>query len=232
MDIKLFAILMKKIKASGGKDGKNGATFTPTVSDDGTLSWENDGELPNPKSVNIQGKEGKVGTTFTPSVSEDGVLSWENDGDKENPSSVNIKGKDGKDGDKGKDGADGESGATFTPSVSADGVLSWNNDKELPNPESVNIKGQDGKDGKDGKNGSPGEQGDAGVSVTNVAINDKHHLICTMSDGTEIDAGEIAMLPDVTEANEGKIMKVVNGKWTLASDSNDDDVSVLKVEQE
>lgn len=42
-------------------DGRNGATFTPNVSEDGILSWTNDRELPNPEPVNIKGKDGKDG---------------------------------------------------------------------------------------------------------------------------------------------------------------------------
>lgn len=43
--------------------GSNGATFTPSVSSDGTLSWTNDGGLENPKSVNIKGPKGDNGVT-------------------------------------------------------------------------------------------------------------------------------------------------------------------------
>ena len=96
--------------------GENGTTFTPAVSEDGTLSWTNDGGKTNPASVNIKGpagapgKDGSAGapgadgtpgqdgTTFTPSVSADGILSWTNDGGKENPASVNIKGPAGEAG--------------------------------------------------------------------------------------------------------------------------------------
>ena len=44
-----------------GKDGKNGATFTPHVSVEGVLSWTNDQGLPNPESVNIKGPKGDKG---------------------------------------------------------------------------------------------------------------------------------------------------------------------------
>ena len=44
-----------------GKDGENGATFTPSVSADGTLSWTNDKGLDNPPSVNIKGADGEKG---------------------------------------------------------------------------------------------------------------------------------------------------------------------------
>ena len=40
-----------------------GATFTPTVSSDGVISWTNDGGLPNPESVNIKGPAGPQGET-------------------------------------------------------------------------------------------------------------------------------------------------------------------------
>ncbi len=55
------------IKGAAGQDGApgaegapgiNGVTFTPSVSDDGTLSWTNDGGLENPAPVNIKGADG------------------------------------------------------------------------------------------------------------------------------------------------------------------------------
>lgn len=44
-----------------GADGAKGATFTPAVSEDGTLSWTNDGDLPNPNPVNLKGPPGESG---------------------------------------------------------------------------------------------------------------------------------------------------------------------------
>lgn len=41
----------------GGK-GDDGATFIPSVSADGVISWTNDKELPNPEPVNIKGADG------------------------------------------------------------------------------------------------------------------------------------------------------------------------------
>lgn len=41
-----------------GPAGDEGATFTPNVSADGILSWENDKGLPNPESQNIKGPQG------------------------------------------------------------------------------------------------------------------------------------------------------------------------------
>ena len=48
----------KPIQFSQGKDG---ATFTPSVSPDGVLLWANDQGLPNPTPVNIKGAKGDKG---------------------------------------------------------------------------------------------------------------------------------------------------------------------------
>jgi hypothetical protein len=40
--------------------GKDGATFTPNVDDEGNLSWTNNGELENPEVVNLKGPEGRT----------------------------------------------------------------------------------------------------------------------------------------------------------------------------
>ena len=41
-----------------GEDGTDGATFIPSVSEAGVISWTNDGGLDNPNSVNIMGPQG------------------------------------------------------------------------------------------------------------------------------------------------------------------------------
>ena len=46
-----------------GLPGADGATFTPSVAADGTLSWTNDGGLENPAPVNIKGADGTPGAT-------------------------------------------------------------------------------------------------------------------------------------------------------------------------
>lgn len=60
-----------------------GATFIPSVSNDGVISWTNDGDLPNPSEVNIRGPQGLQGVAGQP-------------------------GKDGKDGQTGPAGQDGK----------------------------------------------------------------------------------------------------------------------------
>lgn len=95
--------------ADGSGGGSDGATFTPTVSDDGIISWTNDKDLPNPDPVDIKGDPGAV---FTPSVSSEGVLSWSNNGGLSNPESVSIRGPKGEKGDTGATGPQGEQGET------------------------------------------------------------------------------------------------------------------------
>lgn len=69
IDLDGFSESSQKFSANVGNfflvhDGMNGATFYPSVSEEGILSWTNDKKLDNPEPVNIrgiQGEEGKVG---------------------------------------------------------------------------------------------------------------------------------------------------------------------------
>lgn len=123
--------------SGGGTPGENGATFTPSVSYDGVLSWTNDKGLDNPEPVNIKGKDG-----VTPAVevsTEDGFVEvviynpitgdgtsfqiphgktpyiqngyWYIDGVNTNVKAQGVDGKDGADGAPGKDGTNGKDGA-------------------------------------------------------------------------------------------------------------------------
>lgn len=47
--------------ADGSGGGSDGATFMPSVSDEGVISWTNDKDLPNPDPVNIKGETGTTG---------------------------------------------------------------------------------------------------------------------------------------------------------------------------
>lgn len=179
----------------GGGTG-DGTTFIPSVSEEGIISWTNDGGLPNPEPVNIKGPQGDTGSQgptgpqgstgpyFTPSVDESGNLSWSNNGGLNNPTTVNIKGPQGEQGEQGMQGnvgpqgpqgLQGNPGYYFTPSVDAEGNLSWTNNGDLTNPSTVNIKGPQGIQGEQGSQGPQGEigatgpqgpQGDAGPYFT------------------------------------------------------------------
>lgn len=140
--------------------GESGATFTPSVSASGAISWTNNKGLANPSPVNIKGPKGDTGAGFkvldyysTASALASAVT---------NPSAGDAYGvgtaepydiyiyspTKGWVNNGALQGAKGESGATFTPSVSSAGVLSWTNDKGLTNPSAVNIKGDKGEAGK------------------------------------------------------------------------------------
>ena len=49
------------VNVTGGTSGENGATFTPSVSTEGVISWTNDKNLTNPDPVNIKGPQGQPG---------------------------------------------------------------------------------------------------------------------------------------------------------------------------
>ena len=61
-------VALSELKGKQGDKGTVGAHFTPSVSDDGVLSWTNNGGLGNPQPVNIrgpQGVQGEQGRGFT-----------------------------------------------------------------------------------------------------------------------------------------------------------------------
>ena len=135
-------------------DGQNGATFTPTVSGDGVLSWENDRELPNPEPVNIKGPKGDPGDPGEPGQSGE-------------PGYTPQKGVDYDDGKDGQDGRDGKDGVSVRHSwngttlilESASGTTSTN----LQGPQGVQgERGPQGEQGLTGPQGPQGPKGDTG----------------------------------------------------------------------
>lgn len=125
----------------GGK-GDDGATFTPSVSADGIISWTNDKDLPNPEPVNIKGVKGDKGDK----------------GDRGLQGIQGIQGERGEKGEKGEkgytpvkgvdyfDGKDGQNG--YTPVKGVD-YFDGQNGKDGYTP----VKGIDYFDGKDGQSG-------------------------------------------------------------------------------
>lgn len=73
-------------------EGPQGATFTPTVANDGTLSWSNDGGLTNPPNVNIKGQQGPTGNVVisTVTVSSYNDLPSINDSNTPDPSTLYL----------------------------------------------------------------------------------------------------------------------------------------------
>lgn len=67
----IFSEMGKSLPSAFGNvqtihNGQNGATFTPSVSEDGVISWENDRGLENPSPVNIKGPKGDPGKDGAP----------------------------------------------------------------------------------------------------------------------------------------------------------------------
>jgi hypothetical protein len=87
-------------------------------------------------------------------------------------------GKDGKDGKDGKNGKDGKS-------IKGD-------------------QGERGLSGKDGKNGKDGKDGQDGVSVVDARLDIDNHLVLTLSNNDEIDAGS---LEDITKVSEAAVYR-------------------------
>lgn len=145
-----------------GQDGKNGVTFTPSLSSSGVLTWTNNGGLSNPNAVSLKGPQGEPGKDGVDGKNGvDGKSFTFSDFTAEQLEA--LRGPSGSDGKDGVDGLNGKDGATFTPSVSSDGLLSFTNNGGLSNPSPVNIKGPQGSPGKDGSDGVDGKDGSNGV---------------------------------------------------------------------
>lgn len=150
----------------GGK-GDDGATFTPSVSANGIISWTNDKDLPNPEPVNIKGAPGKDGQPGKDGIpgqpGKDGYTPIKGvdyfDGKDGVDGYTPVKGKDYFDGSDGKDGVDGKDG--YTP-----------------------IKGVDYFDGADGKIGADGKDGYS-PSVEVSDIDGGHRVTITDKDGAK-----------------------------------------------
>lgn len=95
-----------------------GTTFTPSVSEDGVLSWTNDGGKTNPDPVNIKGPQGADGADGTGIQSVEQTTTSTEDG---GANIITVTKTDGtsstftvRNGSKGSTGATGATGATGT----------------------------------------------------------------------------------------------------------------------
>lgn len=83
-----------------------GATFIPSVSAEGVISWTNDADLTNPAPVNIKGEKGDPGEKGeTGAQGIQGIQGAK--GDKGDTGATGAAGRDGIDGKDGANGADG-----------------------------------------------------------------------------------------------------------------------------
>ena len=168
--------------------GQNGATFTPSVSQDGVISWTNDKGLNNPTPVNIKGADGKDGRNGTNGKDgvdgKDGVspqvsVSQISNGhkvaitDANGTKSFNVlngeKGEQGIQGIQGNKGDKGEQGEKGSDGVSPRITVTETNKGyqiEIVDAHSQSYlelnHGADGARGADGKQGDKGDKGDKG----------------------------------------------------------------------
>ena len=124
-----------------GKPGDNGATFTPIVSENGDLSWSNNGGLPNPNTVNIRGPDGPKGDTGPQGPT----------GPKGDTGDTGPAGPKGDTGDVGPAGPKGDTGDT--------GPAGPKGDKGDDGP-----AGPKGDTGEQGPQGIQGPKGDTGAT--------------------------------------------------------------------
>lgn len=148
-----FNLVFSHLVGKQGIQGPRGYYFTPSVTTSGELSWNNNGELDNPATVNIKGPKGDGGTVEITNILIDNGSS-----ETATPSAEVISGTTDPQHAKyslsfhnlvGKRGAQGPRGYYFFPSVATNGDLSWSNNSggELANPTTVNIRGPQGEVG-------------------------------------------------------------------------------------
>lgn len=115
----------------GGKTiniGEDGATFVPSVSDDGVISWQNDKNLPNPDPVNIMGPKGEKGDKGD--RGERGLQGERGE--------QGIQGEKGDKGDKGDQGPAGPQGPQGTAADETDPTVpAWAKKPNPPTPAEI-----------------------------------------------------------------------------------------------
>ena len=148
-----FNLVFSHLVGTQGVKGDIGYYFTPAVDALGNLSWNNNGELNNPATVNIRGPKGDGGTVEITNVVIDNGSSETADPSVEVISSTtdpqHAKYSLSFHNLVGKRGVQGPRGYYFLPSVAANGDLSWSNNSggELANPTTINIRGPQGEVG-------------------------------------------------------------------------------------
>lgn len=130
--------------------GEDGATFIPSVDEDGNLSWTNNKGLDNPETVNIKGEKGDQG--------ERGLQ-----GEKGVQGEQGLPGEKGEKGDKGDTGERGEKGETGAQGIQGIQGEAGKDGEDGYTP----VKGVDYFDGAKGDKGDKGDQGEKGADGAN-----------------------------------------------------------------
>lgn len=104
-----------------------------------------------------------------------------------------IRGEKGDKGDPGPQGVKGETGKTGK----------------------TGPAGKDGKDGSNGKDGVDGSDGERGVGVEDASVDFDGHLVLTLTNGDEIDAGSVK---DINEAQTPNVYNISMGSMASRAD--------------
>jgi hypothetical protein len=75
--------------------------------------------------------------------------------------------------------------------------------------------GKDGKDGVDGKDGIDGKDGEDGVGVQDATVDFDGHLVLTLTNGEEVDAGSVK---DINEAQAPNVYNISMGSMASRAD--------------
>ena len=198
----LLGYANKGLPGKDGMNGENGATFTPSVDNEGNLSWTNNGNLDNPETKNIKGPKGDKGDTGPKGdVGPKGEPGPKGDvGPKGEPGPKGDTGEQGIQGPQGEKGDKGDKGDAFTYSdfteeqlASLKGEKGDKGDKGDTGPQGIQgekgDKGDKGDAGPQGPQGEKGETGSAGVDGKSATI--------TIGTVTTLDAGSSATVENV-----------------------------------
>lgn len=75
--------------------------------------------------------------------------------------------------------------------------------------------GKDGRNGVDGKDGKDGADGETGVGVEDASVDFDGHLVLTLTNGEEIDAGSVK---DINEAQAPNVYNISMGSMASRAD--------------
>lgn len=145
-------------------NGENGATFYPSVSEEGVISWTNNRGLENPEPVSIRGPQGERGEK----------------GETGPQGAKGETGAQGIPGEKGDAGAKGEQGAQ--------GAQGPKGDMGPQGP-----KGDTGETGSQGPKGDKGDPGVTPVKGTDYyTAADKAEMVAAVLAALPVYGGEVA----------------------------------------
>lgn len=181
----------------GGK-GDDGATFIPSVSADGVISWTNNQDLPNPEPVNIKGAKGDKGDKGDRGLQGIQGIQGERgeQGQKGDKGDRGEQGIQGAQGLKGETGAQGQKGADGTPATHK-----WNGTTlyitSASGTSSADLKGDKGDKGDTGATGANGKDGHTPVKgVDYFTKTDKAEMVSAVKEQLIVEQWTFTLMDD------------------------------------